>query len=288
MYQDAARTYRRSRGESMTDEWTYQHPSNAPTCAGTLGVRQSRIDYIFAADAVVAEAGADHPGWLAAGAPKYSDHRYVLGRFVLSGPPRPLRPIATPDAGGVIHLTWETVDGVNGWIVYRALAGEQYQEIARLPGTSLAFDDTSTVDATTYRYALAPVGVDTGEGHESAGRWAVADARGPRVTSVTPPPGASGVGTNATVRVTFDEWVESSSVTPSTISLYRNGARVRGRVIRKGGFVLLFDPSFALRKRDGYTVVVRPVADTLGNIGPSFQSRFTTVEPPKRKKDRRR
>ena len=287
-YADAVREYRRARNESMADEWTYQHPDNATLCDGRIGIRRSRIDYIFASGATVAEAHADHPGWLDRANYKYSDHRYVLGRFILSGPPRPQRPTATPDAGGLIHLAWEAEPATTGWIVYRARPETEYQEIARLPGTTTTFDDNTTVDGSKYRYSVAPLAANTGQGFESAGTWSEADASGPLVSSVTPPPGASGVKPTVTIRVTFDEWVDSSSVSDSTISLYRNGNRIRGRVIRKGGFVLLFDPSSALRKGDTFTVVVRPVADDIGNRGSDFRSRFQTVEPPKKKRRGRR
>jgi endonuclease/exonuclease/phosphatase family metal-dependent hydrolase len=287
-YVDAVREYRRARNESMADEWTYQHPDNATLCDGRIGVRRSRIDYIFASGTTVAEAHADHPGWLDRANYKYSDHRYVLGRFILSGPPRPQRPTAIPDAGGLIHLTWESEPETTGWILYRARPGTQYTEIARLPGTTVAFDDSATEHATRYRYSLAPLGVDGGQGLESAGTWTEADARGPHVNSVAPPAGATGVKPTVTVRVTFDEWVDSSSLTDATVSLYRNGIRIRGQIIRKGGFVLLFDPSTTLRKGDAFTIVVRPVADVLGNLGSTFRSRFQTIEPPKRKGDRRR
>ena len=284
-YVDAVREHHRSRGGSMVDEWTYQHPRASVTCNNTTAVRRSRIDYIFVSDAVVAEAHADHPGWAADGVYKYSDHRYVLGRFVLTGPPRPNRVTAVPDAGGVIHLTWEAVDGATGWIVYRARAGDEYAEQTRLDASVLAFDDTLTDHGVRYRYSIAPLASNGAQGLEAPATWVTADARGPRVTSVRPAAGATGVDRDVRVRVTFDEWVDAASVGADTIRLYRNGNRVAGRVIRKGGFVLLFDPAFRLAKGETYTVLVTSVADVLGNEGPTFRSRFTTFKP--RKRDRR-
>lgn len=283
-YVDAVRYAHRTRGETMADQWTYQHPSGVVSCNGEIRVRRSRIDYIFASGTIVAEAHADHPGWSHTGNHKYSDHRYVLGRFIVTGPPRPVRPVATADAGGLIHLDWQTGAGVAGWVVYRAKAGNEYSELARLGPKALAFDDTTTEHGTTYRYALAPIGIDGGQGLESGGSFAEADARGPRVTSVTPFPGAVKVSPDTKIRVTFDEWVAANSVGPRTITLYRRGNAVRGRLIRKGGFVLKFDPARHLRKGKLYTVVVRPVTDVLGNEGPVFKSQFRTVEPPKKKK----
>lgn len=281
-YVDAARLFHRARGLPMTDEWTFQHSSGTQTCAGTIGVRRARIDYIFASGATVAESHVDHPGWTADGNYKYSDHRYVLGRFVLTGPPRPNRPELTPDQGGVIRLAWEPVEGVSTWVVYRARQGRQYAELARIPGDSLAYDDGATEHDRTYRYSIAPVGAKGGQGVEAGGVWGTADARGPRVAAVFPAPGATRVDRDVTIKVIFDEWVAESSVGDRTISLYRNRRRVAGRVVRQGGFVLKFNPAFRLRPGESYTILVRPVADVLGNAGPRFTSRFT-VKPKRRR-----
>ena len=285
-YLDAARFYHRTRGLSMKDEWTYRHPSRVETCNGTIGIRQSRIDYIFASGAVVAEAHADHPGWLHADNYNYSDHRYVLGRFVLMGPPRPERAGVEPDANGVIHLTWDPVEGAQRWIVYRARKGNKYSELARLDGQAVAFDDTNTVHDATYRYSIAAIGPQGGHGVEAGAAWTTADARGPHVSSITPRRGAERVDIDTNIRVTFDEFVAASSVSPGTIRLYRNGRRVAGRVVRKGGFVVKFNPANRLRKGERYTVVVSPVQDVLGNAGPRAASRFETQ--PKRRRHRRR
>jgi hypothetical protein len=272
----------------MIDDWTYQHPTTVETCNGSMGVRRSRIDYIFASGATVAEAHADHPGWADPGNFKYSDHRYVYGRFVLSGPPRTAGPEAQPGQGGLIQLTWQSVPGATEWIVYRALPGFDYQQIASVSGETLTYADQDTINDETYRYAIAPVGADTGQGVESPPIWATADARGPHVSSITPVPGAINVDPNITIRATFDEWVEATSVTDNTISVYRNGNRIPGRLVREGGFVLKFHPTFALKKGETFTIVVRPVSDVLGNAGAVYRSRFSTVEPPKRRRHHRR
>jgi hypothetical protein len=287
-YLDSVQSYHRARALPMIDEWTYQHPSKVTTCNGTPGVRRSRIDYVFASAAQVAEAHVDHPGWLSGGNYKYSDHRYVLGRFVLSGPPRVQLPTAEPQANGVIEVTWEAVEGATSYIVYRALPGFDYIEVAQVDGLLTSYRDTDTLHDETYRYALAAVGADSGEGIESAPVWELADARGPRVTGVVPGRGATGVSPSASVRVSFDEWVEATSVDENTISLYRNGNRIGGRVVRKGGFVIKFNPNFDLKKGETFTVVARGVTDELGNPGPVFKSRFSTVEPPKRRRPHRR
>jgi endonuclease/exonuclease/phosphatase family metal-dependent hydrolase len=287
-YEDAVQSFHRARSLSMLDEWTYQHPARVTTCNGTEGVRRSRIDYIFASGAQVAEAHADHPGWLDPDNFQYSDHRYVLGRFVLSGPPRPLRPAAAQEQGGVIAVTWQAVEGATGWVLYRAKAGYDYKAIAELTGEVTSYEDADTVNDETYRYAVAPVGVDSGQGIESAPIWATADSRGPHVTGIVPGPGATGISPFVTIRASFDEFVDAASVNDQTISIYRNGQRIPGRLVRKGGFVLKFNPTFTLKKGETFTVVVRPVTDVLGNAGPVFRSRFSTVEPPKKHRHHRR
>ncbi|HEV3472824.1 MAG TPA: Ig-like domain-containing protein [Actinomycetota bacterium] len=283
-YLDAVREHHRSRDLSMVDEWTYEHPNKVTTCAGTMGIRRSRIDYLFSSGAVVADAHADHPGWADGANPTYSDHRYVLGRFVLTGPSRPNRVVPTLGAGGAVHLSWEPVEGVTQWILYRARAGLPYGELARLEAETLSFADTDTEHAQTYRYSIAPIGVDGGQGLEAAPSRATPDARGPHVTSVTPAPGAERVSIFTRIRVTFDEWVDGASVRPNTISLFRNGREVAGEVVRKGGFVIKFVPNRPLVRGDAYTIVVRSVNDVLGNAGPVFKSRFSTV--PRTRKQR--
>jgi endonuclease/exonuclease/phosphatase family metal-dependent hydrolase len=287
-YLDAVRTFHRQRSLPMVDEWTYQHPGPSLMCNGATGIRRSRIDYIFSSGAVVAEAHADHPGWADPVNFQYSDHRYVLGRFVLTGPPRPFRPDAAQAVDGVINLTWAPVDGVSQWIVYRAKAGYDYQQLVRLAEGVVSFEDHATEHDEIYRYALAPVGVDSGQGVESPPVWAQADARGPHVSSISPGRGAVNVDPQVTIRATFDEWVEAASVGDSTVSIYRNGNRIPGRLIREGGFVLKFDPAFALKKGETFTIVVRPVRDKLGNAGLVFKSRFSTVPPPKKRRHHRR
>ncbi|MDQ3963359.1 MAG: Ig-like domain-containing protein [Actinomycetota bacterium] len=281
---DAVRVHHRSEGERMADEWTYEHPRMAPTCDGREAVRRSRLDYIFAADSVVAEAHADHPGWSVPGVPKYSDHRYVLGRFVVSGPPRPDGVVSVPDAGGVVHLSWDPVEGESGWVLYRARAGRPYGKLARLSPETLSFDDHTTTHGVAYRYSIAAIGPERGHSLEARPSWATADARGPHVSSITPPRGAERVSIFTRIRATFDEFAVASSVGPNTISLYRNGRAIAGRVVRKGGFVVKFVPKRPLVKGDGYTIVVRSVSDALGNIGPVFRSRFTTVPKPRKQR----
>lgn len=288
VYVDSVQRYRKSRGLPMANQWTHQQVASVQTCTGSMGIKRSRIDYIFASGVSVAEAGVDDPGWLDPVNPKYSDHRFVLGRYVLSGPPRTNRPTADLAPGGVIDVSWEPIVGATGWVVYRGRPGYAYTQITKLGPETTSYADRDTVHDKTYRYVIAALGADTGQGLESPPVWGTADARGPHVSGIVPGKAATNVDDRVKVRVSFDEFVAAASVTDTTISIYRNGRRVPGRLIRKGGFVLEFDPSFPLKKGDSYTLVVRPVRDVVGNTGPTFKSRFSTEQPPKKRRHGRR
>jgi hypothetical protein len=267
----------------MAAEWTHEKDEKGDLCNGARGYPRARIDYLFAARAGVADAHADHPGW-AGVVPgtrhhtnkRYSDHRWVWGRFVLSGSPRPARPTPVPDKGGVIHLSWESVEGAAGYVLYRAVQGHAYAVLTRPTSGTTTFDDLATRHGRTYRYAVAAVDATGSQGPESEPKWMTADARGPLVTSVSPRSGAVGVARNVTIRVRFDESVDPSVVTGSTIELRRKGHSLRGRVIRESRRVILFDPKRRLRNKRSYRIVVHAVKDLLGNRGERFYSYFKT------------
>jgi hypothetical protein len=301
-YLDTVYDFNRANSIRMDHEWTHeQKTSQIIECTGGNHVRRSRIDYIFAADVQIAEAHADHPGWAGffPGDPhptnyKYSDHRWVWGRFVLSGPPRPARPNAVALSGGGIDVQWEPVDGVTEWVLYRALGNRTFAAIARLPGDATTYEDRATVHGSTYRYLVAPVGPDSGQGVESRGESATADARGPVVVGVDPPRGAVGVGPGRSITVRFDEGVTEESIGHDAIRLYVSGHRVAGFVTRKAPRYIKFNPQNPLRKGKRYTAVVSGgLRDHVGNTSRPFTWTFETEKPPppkkkKGKKGRRR
>ncbi len=297
-YTDAVRQFNRQNSIRMDYEWTHEHKAKKAACTGNVHHRRSRIDYIFVADSAVAEAHTDHPGW-AGIVPgehhprnfKYSDHRFVWARVALGGPPKPERPLATPDAEGVIHLQWQPVDGAGGWVVYRGLGTHSYSVVERLPADAVSYDDTRTRHLRTYRYAVAAVSPEGAQGIESKSGVAVADARGPRVVSVYPAPQATGVGPGQAISAQFDEGVAQDSVTQSSIRMYVDGHRVAGFTYRKFPKQLKFNPSNPLKKGKVYRVVVSyGLRDRLGNEGKRYAWSFRTVEPPPKrpKKGRRR
>lgn len=287
VYVDAVRQWHRGHGTPMDAEWTHEQHQARVLCDQTTRFKRSRLDYLFAGGAAVAEAHADHPGW--AGAEpgtthplnrRYSDHRYVWGRFVVSGPPRPLQPALVPAADGRITVAWEPVEGATAYIVYRAVRRRAYDVLATVPADQLAFSDVVTEHGVSYRYSVAGVGADGGIGHESRPAFAVADAKGPHVRRTTPPRGETGVDPQVTITIRYDERVAAESVEPDTVRLWLGRTRIPGTAFVAGTRLLGLDYAGRLQKGKTYRVVVDPVRDVLGNAGPRVAWSFTTVEPP--------
>ena len=279
-FADAVQTHHRAVGDVMTHEWTFERSEEVVVCDGNQGVKRTRLDYIFAAGAAVAEAHADHPGWASEAPgemdphnPRYSDHRFVWGRFVISGPPQPAAPTVVAGPGGVIDLTWLPQEGVTGWVLYRAGGARPYSVRARLTPETTTFSDISTRHGVSYRYAIAPVGVDTGQGMESPAAFAIADAEGPRVVGRRPPDGSPAARRWIPIDVFFDEPVDPESVKPATISIYRDGRRIAGTLRQLSARHLRFNPFKNLRNDSRFRVVVHATRDNLGNIG--FRDVFT-------------
>jgi endonuclease/exonuclease/phosphatase family metal-dependent hydrolase len=294
-YFDAVRLHNRNNGILMDYEWTHeQKTKKIADCTGNVHHLRSRIDYIFAAGAGIAEAHTDHPGWGGIvpgernpGVFKYSDHRWVWGRFVVSGPGQPERPAVEPDVGGVMDVSWAPIEGAAGYVLYRAFGEHAFAVRERLSPEITTFEDTQTLHGRTYKYAVAAVGADGGQGIESRGATDLADARGPEVVFVDPPRGAIGVGPGKSISVRFDEGVAEDSVNQQSIRVYVDGHPVAGFVLRKFPRLLKFNPRSPLKKGKLYTVVVSPgLRDRLGN--PSIRNAwsFRTEEPPKKHRGR--
>lgn len=287
-YVDAVQSWHRARGLSIGTEWTHEQHIEKVTCNGSRARRRTRIDYLFSAGAVVAQAHADHPGWAGRNAGerhpgnfRYSDHRFVWGRFVISGPPQPVRPAASPSKGGEIGLAWQPVEGATGYVLYRGRAGGGYSVRARLGGDVTSFRDSATTHHVAYRYAVAAVGADGGEGLESPAVWERGDARGPRVTAVRPRPGARGIDPRAVLEARFDETAAQTSIRADSVMLFRGKRRIAGRVIQVSGRTLVFDPARRLPRGRRFTAAVRPLRDLLGNSGTRAAWKFETAPRPK-------
>ena len=287
-YVDAVRDVHRSSNESMESEWTFERLTKSTLFDNSKAYKRSRLDYLFASGATVAEAHTDHPGWssdvagdVPFGKQRYSDHRWVWARLILGGPERPRIPETDLGPRGTVQLTWEPVEGATGYVVYRAKKWHSYEEIAVVPTDQMTYADRGK-HGIPYRYAVAAVGADTSQGRESPGTRATPDARGPRVTGTSPPNGAPSVRPRERVKVWFGEGVDPLSVNDSTIRVFRSGHQVSGRVRRVSARQISFAPASPLRKGNRFYVVVRSVADRVGNFGPRHTFSFATPEPPKK------
>jgi endonuclease/exonuclease/phosphatase family metal-dependent hydrolase len=284
VYVDAGREWHRRHAASMVDEWTHEQKSVEVTCDGVLRNRRTRIDYLFASGAVIAEAHADHPGWAGPDPgtrdpvnSRYSDHRFVWGRFVIAGPPQPQSLAAAHDEEGAVHLTWEPSEGAVQYIVYRAVGKRQYSVLEQVDAAVTNFDDVSTEHGRTYRYAVAPVDANGLQGLESKAVTVEVDTVGPRVIDVDPNRAARQVPRDIVVNVRFNEPIDRLSVRNRTISVTRNGTRTQGVVEQVADEELTFTPDGLLKKKTTYTINVRPVSDLVGNEGRSFTSTFRTA-----------
>ena len=283
-YVDSVRAWHDAVGLPMATEWTHEQKAASTNCDASTRFRRSRIDYMFSTGFEIAGAHADHPGW-AGTQPgsrhprntKYSDHRFIAGRFALPGPARPEPPVAVPDANGVIQLSWQpSAVPVTEWLVYRARGANPYNLLARLTPEVTTYADFATEHDSTYRYAIAAVGPDGAQSVESRPTRATADAAGPVVTSRSP--GRNGVRIERRTDITarFNERVDPESVSIETINVYRKGRSLCGRAVQETRRSIVFDPCFPLGKKKEYRVVVFGVADMLGNRGFRDSWTFTT------------
>lgn len=283
-YADAVWLTHRLRGRSLRKEWTHEQRAKSLLCNGEdEHFRRSRIDYLFAAGVTIAEAHTDHPGWGGRvpgsrhrGNFKYSDHRFVWGRFVIGGPPRPRTPALSAGPGGVIHVTWEPVEGAVDYVVYRARAGRAFSRIGVVAAESASFDDHQTEHGRLYRYAVAARGAGRAQGRESRASSIRVDRIGPRPVRVVPSSGATRVGPGTHVVAYFDERVARSSVGDRTVRLFLGRKRISGAVTQPAPRVLKLNPRARLRAGRTYRVVIDGITDAIGNRGRRVAWQFTT------------
>jgi hypothetical protein len=107
------------------------------------------------------------------------------------------------------------------------------------------------------------------------------DVTPPSVTSVTPADGATSVALNASVFIVFSEPVNSTTITPSTITVAGQGVgAVSGSInYNAASSAVTFTPASALQNDVLYTVTVTTgVRDVAGNaLATNFSSTFRTV-----------
>ena len=108
-----------------------------------------------------------------------------------------------------------------------------------------------------------------------------ADVTPPSVTSVTPADGATSVSLNASVFIVFSKALNSSTITPSTVTVTGQGiGAVSGSIsYNAGSSSVTFTPASSLQNDVLYTVTVTTgVRDVAGNaLASNFSSTFRTV-----------
>ena len=194
-------------------------------------------------------------------------------------------------AAGAVGLTWtpsETTTNVLGYDVYRAIEDGPYTKRNLLPLAGTAYDDTSTVHGTSYRYVVRTVstGVPPLSSVDSPIEGVVADAVPSSIQSVVPAAGATGVAQNTTVRATFDEPMNASTINTSTFQLRNPGGALVGATVAYNATtrVATLTPSANLTAAGSYQATVKGgpsgVADAVGNRNPSdYTWSFTTRLP---------
>ena len=105
---------------------------------------------------------------------------------------------------------------------------------------------------------------------------ATADVTAPTVTSVTPLEGATGVGLNAVVVVTFSEPLNPATVSASTFALFAQSEWLGTSVSRSADNRSVMLLTFLPPSSDVTVVVTSDVRDLSGNALADFTSQFTT------------
>ncbi|MFB6264926.1 MAG: Ig-like domain-containing protein [Bradymonadaceae bacterium] len=145
-------------------------------------------------------------------------------------------------------------------------------------GDTLADTSTATTDAGPDTMDATRDTMDTDEPDAAD----VGDQAPPTVSSTTPTEGETGVATDVTIEVTFSEAVESSTVTPSSLTLSTGGNSVSASVTASGKTATL-DPDADLDAGTLYTAeVTTDVEDAAGNaLARSYTWSFRTEEADK-------
>jgi len=145
------------------------------------------------------------------------------------------------------------------------------------PSTSLAngIPYTATVTTGVKDEAGNALGVNYTWSFTTA---ALVDVTPPKVLSVTPVSNATSVAVNSKVTVTFDEAMNSSTITSATFGLKQGTTTISGTVTYSGN-VVTFTPSAAMTGGAVYTATVTTgVKDEAGNaLAASYTWSFTTI-----------
>ena len=152
-----------------------------------------------------------------------------------AAPSAPASLTAVARAAGVVRLTWAasaTTTNLAGYDVYRSNGGGAYAKLNSATLTATTFDDTSTVDGTTYSYRVRATssGSPTLTSLDSPTATAVADATAPVLPAAVLLVNGGGTGNayvnaanaaSVTIRVTLPATAVATDTVTLTVS---NGA----------------------------------------------------------------
>jgi hypothetical protein len=113
-----------------------------------------------------------------------------LSATAIARPAAPASVTATPAAGGQINVGWSSVSGVAGYNIYRRTTASAYNYATPLngatPATGTTSNDTSALNATSYRYVIRAVSTGAGGAQVES----VDSTESPAATADSTPPSA--------------------------------------------------------------------------------------------------
>ncbi|HJY24573.1 MAG TPA: Ig-like domain-containing protein, partial [Actinomycetes bacterium] len=258
------------------DQIRWAHFDSSSATGVTLAPGQSALLNVLTSSLVAGHgAGALRLG-LQAGTGLHEDFPTTIA----VAPERPPSLTGVARAAGTIGLKWgatPTTTNVRGYDVYRASGDEPFAKLNAEPVTGTAYDDTDTAHGTSYRYVVRAVttGSPVLQSVDSPVEAVTADSQPSSVQSVAPGAGTSNVAPTTTIRATFDEGIDASTVNSSTLELRNSaGALVNGSVSYDPTTrVATLTPSAPLAAGSTYQAMVKGgasgVADVAGNRLPS-------------------
>jgi YD repeat-containing protein len=171
-------------------------------------------------------------------------------------------PISVNGLGGVLAGSY-SLDGTGTVVTFTPLSP--------LPGNATVTVEVNSVlldlsgNAANFFYSTFTTGTGT-------------DTTAPVVTMVTPQNGATGVGTNAVVVLTFSKSLNSSTINANSIALLANGSAFATSISFSADNLVVALQGYGLPASTTITeLVTNGVTDLSGNALASFQSTFTTA-----------
>ena len=132
-----------------------------------------------------------------------------------------------------------------------------------------SYEDTGLTPRTTYSYTVEAVdlaGNVSGQSTAATATTPGAETRPPSVTSTSPLNGATSVGVNSSIKVTFSETILKSTITTATFKLATSGGTAVPGVVSVTSTSATFTPSYNLSASTTYRATISTgVTDAAGN-----------------------